>query len=228
MTAAPLADAYARHGYVAVPGLLADEVSALLAAVVALDAETPDTNELSLGAMRFHSNLYRLLPEVVALLRSPPMVALVTALAGPDLWCRWDQAVRKGPGSGAFPWHQDNGYTQLRAEHLQVWVALTDAPPERGGLWVEPGGHHDRERAHEWMGQHASLVDAPVDTEPLAAQAGDVIAFSSFLPHFTGPNSTPEDRWVYVAEFLPLGVDDPTVDAPHLVIARDGRPEAGP
>ena len=216
-------EAYRRDGYTVVSQLFTPaEVDGLLAAIQA-SVPPDEDNELSLGAMQFTSNVFRRSEPVRRLLADERMVELVTRLAGPSAWCRWDQAVRKGPGSATFPWHQDNGYTQLDHEHLQVWIALTDAPEERGGLLVEPGAHRAA-RAHRWVGSHVEVVEPPVETVVLAAERGDVVAFSSLLPHATAPNQTDQDRWTYVAEFLPLGADDPSVERPHFVVARDARP----
>lgn len=215
---------YRTEGWLALPGLFrADEVATVLAAVRA-DTDLDEANELSSGTMRFASNVYRRSATVRDLLLDPRILTVVGALVGPSAWCRWDQAVLKGPGAGTFPWHQDNGYTRLDHEHLQIWIALTDAPPERGGLWVEPGGHTG-DREHRWVGSHVEVVTPPAATVPVTARAGDVVAFSSRLPHATSPNTTALDRWVYVAEFLPCSVGDPSVPPPHLVVLDDGRPD---
>lgn len=213
---------FREEGYLAFPGRFgAAEVKRVLAAIEA-DTDPDEPNELSSGPMRFASNVYRRSPVIRGLLCDPRIVELVVALTGADAWCRWDQAVCKGPGAGPFPWHQDNGYTRLAHEHLQIWVALTDAPPERGGLWVEPRGH-GADCEHRWVGSHVEMVVPPVAPLPIAATAGDVVAFSSRLPHATAPNTTALDRWAYVAEFLPLDVPDESVPEPHLVVVEAGR-----
>ena len=124
-------EAYRRDGYLVLDRLLsASEAEALLEAIVAsVDPEEP--NELTLGTMRFASNLYRRSATIREVLVDPRVVEVVTALAAPSVWCRWDQAICKGPGSPTFPWHQDNGYTRLPHEHLQLWIALTDAPADQ-------------------------------------------------------------------------------------------------
>ena len=57
------------------------------------------------------------------------------------------------------------------------------------------------------------------------AAVGDVIAFSSRLPHETTPNQTDSVRLAYVAEYLPLADADPSVPAPHFVAFRGGHPD---
>lgn len=204
------------------PGLLsADLVARLAVAVDTAPERDPGPNPLSLDTMRFASNLFYASGVLQRFLCSDPVLAVVTALIGPDAWVRWDQAVWKGPGAPVFPWHQDNGYTGLPVEHLQLWVALSPSYRDNGGLLVAPGGHR-RAADHRWVGGHVE-IDEPAATLAVDAEPGDVIAFSSWLPHSTGPNVTDTTRLAYVAEYLPLGERDPGVRAPHLVACRGGR-----
>ncbi|MFN8016882.1 MAG: phytanoyl-CoA dioxygenase family protein [Acidimicrobiales bacterium] len=220
---ADLARAFERDGFVLVPGLLApDEVHALREAIEAAPERDDGPNPLTLGTMRFASNLFYGSEPLQRFLVDPRVIALVTALLGPDAWVRWDQAVWKRPGAPEFPLHQDNGYTGLDAAHLQLWVALTDMDQGNGGLVVAPGCHLV-DHPHRWQGNHV-VIDEPLPTRALDARAGDVVAFSSRLPHATTPNRSDRDRLAYVAELLPLDVADPSVPWPHLVAVRDGHP----
>lgn len=214
------ADGFARLPALVPPGGLAE----LVAAVTDAPERNAGPNPLSLGNMRFASNLFYGSPALQRFLASAPVVEVVTALLGPDVWVRWDQAVWKRPGGPAFPLHQDNGYTGLDVEHVQLWVALTAMTSDNGGLVVVPGAHR-RALEHRWVGDHVvTEADGPqlvVDAEP-----GDAIVFSSFLPHATTPNTSDRERLAYVAEFLPLSAADPGVPPPHLVVARNGSPAA--
>ena len=74
---------------------------------------------------------------------SPLFADLCHDLIGPDVRLYWDQAVYKQP-HGAEPvlWHQDNGYTYVEPQaYLTCWVAITDATPDNGCVWVLPGVH---------------------------------------------------------------------------------------
>jgi hypothetical protein len=214
--------AFERDGWIFCPGLFTGrEAADLLAAIQAAQPREPGENELSTGAMTFASNLFYDSVVLRELAGDDRLIELACDLAGPDLWVRWDQAVRKGPGAPEFPWHQDNGYTQLAAEHLQVWLALTPMRPENGGLWLSPGTHHTA-LPHTWVGPHAQHLSRPANPTPIMAEPGDVVVFSSFLLHATSPNTTTEDRWAYVLEYLPLEHGDPSIPSPHLVVARHG------
>lgn len=220
---ADLVRAYREHGYALVPGLVAPaDVGALAAAVEAAPERDPSPNPLSLGPMRFASNLFYGSPELQALLTSTAVVSIVTSLLGPDSWVRWDQAVWKRPGAPAFPLHQDNGYTGLPVEHVQLWIALTPSTADNGGLVVVPGAHRTA-LDHRWDGDHV-VTEAPGQTRTIDAEPGDAVVFSSLLPHATTPNRTDGERLAYVAEFLALAHDDPSVPEPHLVVSEAGRP----
>lgn len=214
---------FQHDGYLLLRGFLdATAVAELRAAIESAPERTPGENPLSLATMRFASNLFYASEPLQRFLASPAVVDVVTTLLGPDAWARWDQAVWKGPDAPTFPWHQDNGYTELPTMHLQLWVALTHMNPDNGGLLLAPGGHR-RPAAHRLVGNHVEMDDPDV-VAAVDAAAGDVIVFSSYLPHATTPNSTGTDRLAYVAEFLPLEAPDRSVEAPHFVVARGGRP----
>jgi len=216
-------DDWQQAGFVRRTGLFSPaEATELLAAVRTAHPREPGENLLSSGEMHFASNLFYGSTVLQRCAADPRIVELVTALIGPDLWCRWDQAVCKRPGAGWFPWHQDNGYTRLADAHVQVWVALTVSEPRNGGLLVAPGAHTSV-ATHEWVGNHVQMA-APDEALEIWAQPGDVIAFSSLLPHATAPNRGDVDRWAYVLEYLPLSAADPSIAAPHFVVARQGRP----
>ena len=59
--------------------------------------------------------------------------------------------------------------------------------------------------------------------EGIGANPGDVVIFSSLLPHATPPNTGDVHRWAYVLEYLPLRAPDRSVLPLHLVVRRDGR-----
>lgn len=216
-----LARRFRADGYVHLPSYFSSaEVIDLEASIEKAALLDTAENELTLEAMEFSSNVYRNSPGVRQFLASDKFVALTTTLLGPDLWLRWDQAVWKRPGAPSFPWHQDNEYSRLVAEHLQVWVALSPSHARNGGLQVAPGRHrHTYE--HQTVGHHVEMA-SPAEPLSIDADPGDVVAFSSWLPHATPPNTSETTRLAYVAEFLALDEPDDAIAEPHLVTARDG------
>ena len=215
------------EGFVVHRGLFDEaEMLRLIDLIEAADAVNPHRDWLTRGAMRFASNLLPCSAELRAWAAQPALVDLVCERLGPDVWVRWDQAVAKGPGAPLFPFHQDNGYNELPFEHLQVWIALSPADADNGGLWLVPGSHR-RTWTHEKVDDVVRVLEATDDAVCLEAESGDVVLFSSLMVHATLPNVTDRLRWAYVVEYVSTADVDPFLDPPYLVVARDGRPAPG-
>lgn len=216
---------FVEQGYVRIPAYFdEDEVQRIFALLEAAQPRNPAETGLNLTALTFRHNLFYETPAVREFLSSDKMVRLLTAIAGPDVWCRWDHTIAKKPGGEEFPWHQDNGYNRLLDEHYQFWLALTDMKPENGGLWIQPGSHRGGLRRHTVIGKHVYCPGRPRDGIPIVAQRGDVVLFSSYMLHMTTPNVTDRYRLAYVAEFMRMSDMDPLVPGPWLEIAKDGVP----
>lgn len=213
------------QGYVISKGLFSPaEAQALIKEIQA--AETIDgISALNKGTMTFYSGVYAKSQALQARISQPRVIDFLQQFIGPDFWVRWDQAVAKGPGSGTFPWHQDNAYNSLQDQHYQLWIALTHTTADNGGLWIVPGSHHQA-LPHKKMGNHRVYTGQPQNPVMIEAEPGDVILFSSFTLHSTAPNITQADRWAYVIEYMSLDDYDPGVKAPYFIVARDGQPTA--
>jgi ectoine hydroxylase-related dioxygenase (phytanoyl-CoA dioxygenase family) len=117
------------------------------------------------------------------------------------------------------PWHQDNGYNpKIPADFMSFWIAVTDTTLANGTIRFQPGRHHDGPREH-WRTAGGYLVCEPGADGGVAVELrrGDVVAFSSLLPHATGPNSTAQTRKAYIATCVPDGtrlVDGTPCDDP--------------
>ncbi len=90
--------------------------------------------------------------------------------------------------------------------YLTFWIALTDVTRENGCIEVLPGLHKGGTLAHRADGA-GIFLDLP-ETLPedlpkpiaLPLRAGSLVAFSSLLPHRTGPNRTPHVRKAYIVQ----------------------------
>jgi ectoine hydroxylase-related dioxygenase (phytanoyl-CoA dioxygenase family) len=218
-----LTEEYGEQGYAHLPGFFsAAEVERLRDDIEVAGRARRGTSSLDDGAMTFLSLLFPLSPALQAFVAQPRLLDVVCPLLDDDVWVRWDQAVAKRDGAPTFPWHQDNGYSLLHAAHAQVWVALTAAGPDDGGLWVAPGSHH-RPRSHHRQGAHVAVDEEPDDGVAVTAGAGDVVVFSSRLLHRTTPNRSGRDRWTYVVEYLGVRQLDPFQAPPYFVASRGRR-----
>ncbi|HYF45714.1 MAG TPA: phytanoyl-CoA dioxygenase family protein [Acidimicrobiales bacterium] len=217
---------FARDGFLHLRGFFSgDEVDELQQAIDRTSGARAGQSSLDDGEMTFYSLLFPMSTDLQAFVGQPRLVELACALLDDDAWVRWDQAVVKRAGAPEFPWHQDNGYSLLRSPHVQAWVALTDAGPEDGGLWVVPGSHH-RDLAHHDRGAHVEVDDQPTDGVAVRAGRGDLVLFSSRLLHRTTPNRSGRDRLTYVIEYLGVHALDPYVAPPYFVVSRERVPSS--
>ena len=217
---------YAEQGYTVVRGLLSKAEAARMLSEVERCAEL-DSQKAALngngigfaGEIFLHSELVR------SILTRSDVVGLVSCVAGGDLWISMDQAVTKHPGAGIFRWHQDNGYNQLKREHFQLWVALTETRQQNGALKLLPGSHKYGLLPHTFKGVGQMEVDQEVGEHvTIDADAGDVILFSSLMLHCTGPNEADAKRVAYVAEYMKLSDYVPGAGGPYFIVAEGGKP----
>ena len=170
-----------------------------------------DTVSIALHLVR-HSTALR------AFCASPLFADMCHDLVGPDTRLYWDQAVYKQP-HGAEPvlWHQDNGYTYVEPQaYLTCWIAITDATPDNGCVWVLPGVHRSGTLAHRSTPIGFQCAEDPDGALPVPARAGSIVVFSSLTPHATGHNVTGDVRKAYIVQFAPDGA-----------VALRGDPDAG-
>lgn len=226
---AALVDQFAKDGFVVSRRMFSPEqMRDFIAEIQSFEHKSDRAEPLDQGGMRFYSDIFRQSELIQRFITAPALIDFLTRIAGPDLWVRWDQAVAKGPHSGVFAWHQDNGYNRLPQQHYQVWIALSEMRKDNGGLWLVPGSHK-RRLPHARVANHFAAVGSDRYDDPdsgrvfIEADAGDVVIFSSLTLHKTYENVTEKSRWAYVAEVMRMSDFDPTVKPPYFVAARDGR-----
>lgn len=226
MDAVGYAKEFREKGYAVARGFFnKKEMDELIEAIKTSDPKAGQPSGLNKGNLLFYSNIFFKSQKLKDFLSQPRLVRFLRGVIGPDFWVRWDQAVYKGPGAPAFPWHQDNGYNGLKDEHYQLWIALSKMNAERGGLWLVPGSHKGGVLPHQSVGNHMVYVGPTENAICLEAEVGDVVLFSSLMLHYTSPNVSNHDRWAYVAEYMSLDHFDPYLEAPYFVVARDGNPQ---
>jgi hypothetical protein len=225
-----LARQFDKEGFVVSRRMFSPEqMRDFIAEIQSFELKSDRAEPLDQGGMRFYSDIFRKSELIRRFITQPALIDFLSCIAGPDLWVRWDQAVAKGPDSGVFAWHQDNGYNRLPQQHYQVWIALSEMRKDNGGLWLVPGSHRQR-IPHGRVANHFAAVGSDRYDDPdsgrvfIEAEAGDVVVFSSLTLHKTYENVTARSRWAYVAEVMRSSDFDPTIKPPYFVAARDGRP----
>jgi hypothetical protein len=100
-------------------------------------------------------------------------------------------------GGGGFPAHQDApAFTAFKQKnHLTVNVAIDKATVENGCLEVAPGEHKKglfpQNPAHGGLTEDAEKA---LKWETVELEVGDVLIFSSWIPHRSGSNNTGHPR----------------------------------
>jgi ectoine hydroxylase-related dioxygenase (phytanoyl-CoA dioxygenase family) len=110
-----------------------------------------------------------------------------------------DKLIFKLPGVAGYSMHQDAAWWQGFSPEglISVMVAIDGATVENGGLELFPG-YHDRFRSTP--GQLRGLNQAEIDELDLTqgviveTEPGDIILFSSYTPHRSGPNTANVSR----------------------------------
>lgn len=215
---------FKKNGFVYLKNVFSkDEITQLETDLKDAAATKSGNDVLDKGNLKFHALLMHRSEKIREFISQAKIVDLLSPIAGPDIWVRWDQAVEKQPGAGTFPWHQDNQYSSLKDQHFQFWISMTSMTADNGGLWVVPGSHKGLLK-FESDDSHVVYKGNTDNKVFISAEPGDVVIFSSFLLHSTTPNITQNSRWAYVVEYMQLGTIDPYIDAPYLVVAKQGKP----
>lgn len=140
-----LAAAYARDGYLIVPGTVFGDadfaaLKAKCAATFADRAAARGGVEPSLVDCPHWND-----PELFRWVFAPEMLALVEPIIGPDIAVFACHFLQKPAEIGKrVPWHEDSAYWNGRLEPIEVasiTVSLESSTPENGCLRVIPGTH---------------------------------------------------------------------------------------
>ncbi len=124
-------------------------------------------------------------------------------------------------GGKGLPWHQDNQYTYVLGRALNVFVALAEITPERGGLWIAPRSHTKglvaAHAAGGDLGGHRETDVEPESGFPIPhMEPGDLVAFDRNTLHRSVRNESDEPRFAYACQFC----------AEHARDAANGEPFA--
>jgi ectoine hydroxylase-related dioxygenase (phytanoyl-CoA dioxygenase family) len=217
-------DAYRRDGFIVVPGLLSGtEVDALrriiaelVAGAAAVDTHTA-VYDLEPGHMRGAPKVRRIKqphtvhPAFAAVVRRPAVIAVLTALIGPNLRMQGSKLNMKAAHYGSpVEWHQDWAfYPHTNDDILAIGVMLDDMDLENGPLMVVPGSHRGPVWNHHGAdGRFCGLVD-PLDIEaeaaravPLTGRAGSMSFHHVRALHGSALNTSDRDRNLLLYEIM--------------------------
>jgi hypothetical protein len=214
--------AFNQDGFFVCKGLFSAEEMQILLQDIKDAQRRYQNDDLTKGSMTFKSSVFFQSQKIQQFISQQKIIDLLNIIIGPDIWVRWDQAVAKGPGSATFPWHQDNNYSKLKDPHYQLWIALTESNANNGGLLLQPGSHKQI-FSYQYQGYEVVSDEVPQNPVLVTAEPGDVVIFSSFTLHSTTPNTTQEDRWAYVVEYMSIEHYDPYIEPPYFLVAQNGK-----
>ncbi|MGC4042293.1 MAG: phytanoyl-CoA dioxygenase family protein [Armatimonas sp.] len=145
-------------------------------------------------------------PPLAALAHHPELLSAVEALLGEEPRLFQEMALLKPPQGREKPWHQDHAYFNfpLETKIVGVWLALGEAYPENGCMFVLAGGHKEGPRAH-FMRRDWQLCDSdPLEARHTAVpmHPGEALLFDGKLPHGTPRNATEETRWALQFHYI--------------------------
>lgn len=144
----------------------------------------------------------------------------VADLLGPNVDCFLSQFIFKLPGALGQPWHQDAFYFPHDGPAaVGVWIAVTEANPTNGPLWILPGSHVEpvhracKDPREHTIAGYVEIVDHDFTrAEPVLMQPGDVLLFHSHLMHKSTDNVSKGRRAAMVYHFADAATIDRTAE----------------
>jgi phytanoyl-CoA hydroxylase len=187
-------------------------------------------------------------PAVFQLLRNDKLLDVLEQLIGEDIYSNPVQHIRIKPPEKLVPkqllngwnaavgWHQDMGVVNPEADDtlmISVWIAVLDAPIERGCLQVVPGSHRGDLVQHCNFGEdkrkyfQVSIPDqlVPGNHTPLPMKAGDALFFHKRLMHSSLPNLSNDIRWSFDLRYNRTGEPTGRAWLPGFVARSRSHPE---
>ena len=205
--------------------------------------------DISLPPDTLHDTPIHLGPAVFNLLRNPQVLDVLEQLIGPEIYSNPVQHIRIKPPERFVPaslsngltmavgWHQDLGVVDKDADDtnmVSVWIAIQDAPVERGCLQVVPGSHlgelalhcpYDESKKRNF--KQLTIPDRFVGSGqvPVPMEAGDALFFCKKLMHSSLPNTSDDIRWSFDLRYNPIGQPTGRPWLPGFVARSKSRPE---
>lgn len=199
-------EAFARDGYVLLPGLDATAVAALRAEYDRLCP--PEVEHMYSNVHDLPAETNRHIADLLVEALSAPIAAVVE---GYDV--RGGTFLVKGRGHDSdCRLHQDwNTVDEGEHQALVAWIALEDVDEGNGCLVVAPGTHDRRAfatvRGANIDDPHFPLVgDLLERCRSVPLRAGEICLFAQNLFHGSWPNHSARDRVALYAGVLPVGV----------------------
>jgi phosphonate degradation associated HDIG domain protein len=141
-------------------------------------------------------NFLQFHPQLDALLRSRPILALVSQLMGDRAVLFKEKINFKLPGGNGFAPHQDApAFTSFgQSYHITLMLSVDASTEDNGCLELVPGNYLRETLPLEADSTLNRETASTLAWEPLTTQPGDILLFDSFIPHRSGPNRSQSSR----------------------------------
>lgn len=187
-------------------------------------------------------------PAAFGLLTNPRLLDAVESMVGPEIYSNPTQHVRIKPPEHCLAehdtivgeiaqtvWHQDLATIMPEADEshiVTVWIPITPATRENGGLLVAPGSHrhglvtHCHDRRSNYSRQ--AIPDELVGDRRVALEMapGDVLFMTSLTMHASLPNLSNDVRWSVDLRYQPIGEPTGRPWFPGFVARSTSAPES--
>jgi len=229
--------AFARDGFVVVPGLLThDELDHYGAAVTTAVADRTrnDTTPLEAKSRYQQSfvqcmNLWEDHPEVAPLVFHPRVGQAAAELLGVAAVRLWhDQALYKRARGRVTDPHQDHPYWPIaETASVTAWIPFEGSTVASGAMSYLPGTHTIglRKFVNIFFGEPEDILTDPevAGIEPVLVEVpkGSVAFHHGLTVHVAKPNTTDHDRAVHTMIYFPDG-STRGYPFPHFAVERSG------
>jgi phytanoyl-CoA hydroxylase len=163
-----------------------------------------------------------------AIAEHPALLAVLHRLMNDVPVLFQDMALLKPPFIGREkPWHQDNAFFDIPPETtvVGVWIALDEAVPENGCMFIIPGSHREGPVLH-WVRRDWQICDTDVAaTEAIAVplKPGGCLFFHGLLHHGTPPSQSARRRRALQYHYKPLHAGNTSPQQRLAVFGSEGK-----
>lgn len=166
-----------------------------------------------------------------SIVHHPAVLDAVEDLIGPNILAYHATLHGKEPGANSFVlWHQDDAYFHLTpAEHVTVWVALTEASELAGCMRMIPGSqelglipHTDNPSEGNIIRRGMGIVGRWTDQDgvPVPLRAGQASMHHTHTVHASWPNRSQDRRIGLGISYIPTHVKPVTQPPSTALLVR--------
>ncbi|CAA9320684.1 MAG: hypothetical protein AVDCRST_MAG93-5729, partial [uncultured Chloroflexia bacterium] len=158
----------------------------------------------------------------------PELMAVLSRLMDAQPVLSQDMALMKPPFIGSEkPWHQDQAYFNIPVGQtvVGVWIALDEALPENGCMYIIPGSHTEGPVIHfkrrDWQICDTEVASDHAIAVPL--KPGGALFFHCLLHHGTPPSKSARRRRAVQFHYKPEEAPAITTEERMAVFGSEGK-----